>query len=352
MQPTEELGPPSPAVSIEVPRSPSLPGDGTPLWDNMSLPSGPSPKVSVPDSNMDLERWAKRGFSEDLALPPRQIEKPFRFLDLPAEIRNMIYELLYYKKPRVRSCDTVYHYCHWDCTCHNYLSTMKRQWRFPPIASVNRRTRQESVSLYCAITDFDWYWDPSMIESNHLPLAELLKFLQTVFDFAARHSLEIKSIVVRSPYECHPGTFALDFIEEAVRFLAPLRKSLDQTGRVHPSLREFKLTRASPLARRLFKFAGSLQQHELEDREEMRFELRYFLYDDPDGSELITHIDKIEEDHKWVENWLRNKKIREDRAANKKKGPERWNGVLRSRSAKAEGPERWNGVLRNRLTKD
>lgn len=331
MYPSEELGSPSLAANVQVSRSPSLPGNATPLWDNMSLPSSPSPKVPVPDANMDLERWAKRGFSEDLALPPRQIEKPFRFLDLPAEIRNMIYKMLYYKKVTVRPCDRDFHRCSWNCTCHKYLRTMKRQWRLPPIASVNRCTRQEAMSLYCAITDFDWYWDPSSMESDDLPLAESLKFLQEVFDFAASHNLEIKSIVVQSPGECHVGTTNLKYIDESVRFLAPLRKSLNQTGRVHPSLREFKLTRATALARRLFKFAGSLEQHELEDDVELRSELRYFLYHDPNGFELISFVDELEEDYQNFMRYLRRKKSKEDRAANKARGPERWNGVLRSR---------------------
>lgn len=331
MYPSEELGSPSLGLNIEVPRSHSKPGNGTPLWDNMSLPSSLSPKAPIPEATMDLDRWAKRGFSEDLSLPPRQIEKPFRFMDLPAEIRNMIYKFLYYDKPSVRPCDQDYHWCSWNCTCHRYLRTMKRQWRLPPIASVNRGTRREAMSLYCAITDFDWYWDPSSIDSDDFTLAESLKFLQEVFDFAASHNLEIKSIVVKSPHECHVGRTNLKYIDEAVRFLAPLRKSLNRTGRVHPLLREFKLTRATALVRRLFKFAGSLEQHKLEDDVELRSELRYFLYHDPHGFKLISSIDELEETYRDFMRYLRRKKSKEDRAANKARGPERWNGVLRSR---------------------
>ncbi|KAH0342499.1 hypothetical protein KCU83_g9281, partial [Aureobasidium melanogenum] len=339
MYPSEELGSPSLALSIEVPRSPSLPGNGTPLWDNMSLPSSPSPKVPVPDFNMDLDRWAKRGFSEDLTLPPRQIEKPFRFLDLPLEIRNIVYELTFNDLPTL-SCDGFACHCHRrPCfashPCQSYIQTMKHQYQLPSVASVNKCIRLEVITHYYETTVFDWYWDPLKVRCGSRPhrLSSAIKLLVHTLKFARANGVQIKSIIVRSPCNCHKPTESLKGIAASVRFFASLQKSL--TSRVHPAVREFKFADESSLARRIFDFAGSLVSPELEDDELQESTLRQFLWDDVEGRPVIGFIEELEDEIEAQDRWFaeqarRQKKVTE-RAQNKAKGPERWGGVLRSR---------------------
>ncbi|KAH0362483.1 hypothetical protein KCU65_g7987, partial [Aureobasidium melanogenum] len=342
MRPSEELGSPSLALNIEVSRSPSQVGDWTPLWENMSLPSSPSPKVS--ESNMDLNRYAKRGFSEDLALPPRQIEKPFRFLDLPAEIRNMIYELTFDQYLGAPYCDWYcrcpsYGCCYRHDGCRVYLNAMKRQCRLPSIASVNKCLRVEFVSLYYATTEFTWYWDPLKVycDVEDFPLAEAIDFFTHVLDFATNNGIQIKGITVCSPRHCQGYAYSLQPIAKSVRFLARLRKSLSQTGKVHPMVREFKFEDTTSLASRLFNFSGSLKPSVLRHHQSLSRELRYFLRADSDGRGMLWCIEDIEA-QEWEYNLAKRRERKEEaRADNKAKGLARWTGVLRSRSAKAQG---------------
>ncbi|KAG9556320.1 hypothetical protein KCU71_g13292, partial [Aureobasidium melanogenum] len=340
MYPSEELGSPSLALSIEVPRSPSLPRGGTPPWDNMSLPSSPSLRARVPESTMNLNRYAKRGFSEDLALPPRQIEKPFRFLDLPAEIRNMIYELTITRR-RVMPCNDWDCHCKWDCHrysdygCHLFMQAMKHQCRLSPLASVSRCLRAEFMSLYYATTDFAWYWDPlkTGCEISELPLADSISFLQHLLDFATINGVHIKSITLCSPHDYYRWGYDLEDIADSLRFLAPLRKALAQNGRVHPMLREFKFENEASFPRRLFDFSGSLGSLALKNKKSMDQELRLFLHGDPDAKDMIRYIESWEEEERYYARESRWRKKMQTRNENKVKGDERWGGVLRSRPA-------------------
>ncbi|KAG9582801.1 hypothetical protein KCU77_g11681, partial [Aureobasidium melanogenum] len=335
MHPSEELGSPSLALSIEVLRSSSLLNDEIISWDDMSLPSSPSPKVRVPDTNMDLNRYAKRGFSEDLALPPRQIEKPFRFLDLPAEIRNMIYELTFTRIPITFGCGLLCS-CHYECTHHAYKAVMKRQLRLPSIALVNKCIRQETMSLYFATTDFIWFWDPLRVFSKRgcLYLTYSIKVLADILDFATANGVQIKSITVCSPHKCHFPDYIFHDVAESVRFLAPLRRSLDLVGRVHPMLREFKFEDEDSFIRRLFDFSGSFEPLVLESYLALKWRLRLFLRADPVRVELLDKVEDYEADSWCWETEIRREKKEGTRVRNKIKGLKRWTGVLRSRSSK------------------
>ncbi|KAI4718470.1 hypothetical protein E4T48_05345 [Aureobasidium sp. EXF-10727] len=310
-----ELGSPSLALNVEVPRSSPLPGSGTPLWDSMSLPSSPSLRARVPDSTMDLNRWSKRGFSEDLALPPRQIEKPFRFLDLPAEIRNMVYELNI-TRPRSSPCRDWDCNCRWNCYryrndgCYVYMRLMRRQCWLPSIASVNKCVRVEFMSLYYATTDFIWYWDPLKVlcEAGDFPLGQSVKFFARFLDLATTNGLQIRSITVCSPLECQCPT-------------------------VHPAVREFKFEDESLFARRLFDFSGSLRQSVLRHHKSLSRALRIFLNADPKGWDMLMFIKEVEAQNWWSDILDRREKKEEMRVQNTAKGLERWTGVLRSRPA-------------------
>jgi len=134
--------------------------------------------------------------------------------------------------------------------------------------------------------------------------------------------------------------------------LAPLQQSLGKTGKAHPNLREIAFSEDNSLACRIFDFAGSLKSYELINEEQLDLVMRDFLHQDPEGAGMICAIEDTE---RWVdgfERYLRREKKKEQREANKAKGPERWNSVLRGRkdneANKDEGPERWNGALRGR----
>ncbi|TIA18620.1 hypothetical protein D6C81_05031 [Aureobasidium pullulans] len=359
VRPSTELGTPSLTI-VQVSRSPSLPS-GSPFWDQMDLispPSSPSPS-RVPESTMDLDRYVQRGFSEDLALPPRQIEKPFRFLDLPAEIRHMIYRLTFREPRAVRlkpfECNCI------RCSCgHRYrrdLRKMIRQWSPPRLALVSKRLWQETVSLYYAVTDFKWYWDPLsvFVRSEKSSLVESIGFLQRALDFASKHDIQIKGITVCSPDHCTGYDQFVENLVHSVQVLAPLQQSLEKTGKAHPNLREIAFSEDNSLACRIFDFAGSLKSYELINEEQLDLVMRDFLHQDPEGAGMICAIEDTE---RWVdgfERYLRREKKKEQREANKAKGPERWNSVLRGRkdneANKDEGPERWNGALRGRATR-
>ncbi|KAG9519928.1 hypothetical protein KCV07_g4524, partial [Aureobasidium melanogenum] len=308
MYPSEELGSPSLALSIEVPRSPSLPRGGTPLWDSMSLPSSPSPKVPVPDSNMDLDRWAERGFSEDLALPPRQIVKPLRFLDLPVEVRIMIYKLTFTK---------------------NVSNAVK--------LGAMHILRHKGASVNFPWLHFDWYWDPLSVScGGGNRLKESLKFLAYILELAATNAVHIRSITVRSPRTCNRPEDNLENTVESVRFLAPLRKSLEQIGRVHLAVREFKFEDENSLARRVFDFAGSLSSFDLKSKKTIDQKLRLFLHKDRVGAGMIKLIMEMEEEARFWAREARWEKQKKARVENKAKGAERWNTVLRNRVAKGQ----------------
>ncbi|KAI5271251.1 hypothetical protein E4T47_05364 [Aureobasidium subglaciale] len=323
-----------------VPLHGPLEGDQSPpgsaFWDHLWMPSSPSPQPKQ-QPIMNLDRFSARGFSEDVGLPPRQIEKPFRFLHLPPEIRNMIYRSLYRKKRKVKRCNyNQDHDCYWDCFCHAYLRTMKRQWRIPQIAQVSKQTRQEVVSLYCAITSFDWYWDPERLQSENFSLASAFQFLGQAFDFAVKYSCQIKNFTVNSVDPYFGSTFCIEDIVESVQFLAPLRKSQNEIGRVHPALCEFRFKDEATLARRLFDFSGTLASFELGNEHVLISRVRSFLVGDPVGEELISDIDKAEESRRLFGLYLKKMERQVKREANKSKGPERWGGVLRSRPTKED----------------
>ncbi|KAG9675941.1 hypothetical protein KCU99_g9051, partial [Aureobasidium melanogenum] len=317
MYPSEELGSPSLALSIEVPRSPSLPGSGTPLWDSMSLPSSPSLRARVPDSN--------RG----------RAEPPFRFLDLPAEIRNMIYEFSFSSYPISWSTDLLCS-CEYDFAHHAYLCVMKRQFQPPSIASVNKLIREEAMCLYYGTSNFRWYWDPLRVNSGggRLFLPDSIEVLAHVLNFAAINGVLIKSITVCSPHDCHWPDYVWKDLTMSVRFLAQLQRSVDLIGRAHPMLRELKFEDENAFTRRLFNFSGILEPSILRHHQSLVRKLRLFLRDDPEGVEMLDIIEEIESENWWCEMELRREKKELMRIQNKAKGLERWTGVLRSRPSK------------------
>ncbi|KAG9689636.1 hypothetical protein KCU95_g16968, partial [Aureobasidium melanogenum] len=317
MGPSEEIGSPSLALRIEVPRSPSLPGNGTPLWDSMSLPSSPSLRARVPDSSR------------------ARVEPLFRFLDLPAEIRNMIYEFSFSSYPISWSADSLCA-CEYDFAHHAYLGVMKRQFKPPSITSVNKLIREEAMCLYYGTTNFRWYWDPLRVnsEGGRLFLPDSIGVLARLLDFAAINGVLIKSITVCSPHDCHWPDYVWKDFTMSVRFLAPLRRSIDRIGRAHPMLRELKFEDEDSFTRRLFDLSGTLKPSVLKHHHSLKRQLRLFLRDDPDGADMLGAIEDVESENWWYALEARWERKEQRRIQNKAKGLERWTGVLRSRPSK------------------
>ncbi|THW75556.1 hypothetical protein D6D19_03937 [Aureobasidium pullulans] len=335
--------------------SPSLP-PSSPFWDQM-LPSSPSPKPH-PDVSMNLDRFVERGFSEDLALPPRQIEKPFRFLYLPAEIRNMIYQLVF-DENRTELLGEGGCHCGWcdDDVCHGYIRLMKSQWRPPQLGFVSKRLRQETMSLYYAVTDFYWYWDPLRVfcECGRHSLLGSIGFLSDALDFITSHHLQIRSITLRGPNPCYRPSYSLAAIVNFVHLLATLWRLADQTGKGHVTLREIKFAKTDSMTRRLSDLAVSLEPWELDDDRHLTLEVRLFLHHDHEGFKIISVIEDMEDDEVYFYRELAKKDRKRLRDENKAKGPERWGGVLRNRqdeeADKTTVPERWDSALRGRAAK-
>ncbi|THW83700.1 hypothetical protein D6D18_08040 [Aureobasidium pullulans] len=336
-------------------QSPSLP-PSSPFWDQM-LPSSPSPKPHS-DVSMNLDRFVERGFSEDLALPPRQIEKPFRLLNLPAEIRNMIYQLVF-DGNRTELLGEGDCHCGWcdDDVCHGYMRLMKSQWHPPQLGFVSKRLRQETMSLYYAVTDFYWYWDPLRVfcECGHHSLQRSIGFMSDALEFVTSHHLQIRSITLRGPNPCYEPSYRLADIVDSVRLLARLWRLSDQTGKAHLTLREIKFAKKDSMTRRLFDLAASLEPFELEDDKLLNLEIRLFLQHDDEGFELISIIEDLEENEIRYQRLLAKNYRKKLRDENKAKGPERWSGVLRNRRSreadKTIGPQRWDNALRGRVAK-
>ncbi|KAI5204933.1 hypothetical protein AUEXF2481DRAFT_29425 [Aureobasidium subglaciale EXF-2481] len=343
MRPSSELGSPMPTrgssqiikilQSSPVPDTP-LPDSGSPLWDSMSLPSSPSPKRK-PEPSANLDRWSSRGFSEDVGLPPRQIEKPFRFLDLPPELRNMIYGYAFSKcTPR---CDDWECSCCWrpppsGCSCES----SPNQFSLPPIVFVNKHIRLESLSLYYSTNDFRWFWDPLKMycEYGYSHAARSVQVFEVVLNFLSTNAIQLRSCTICSPQHHHGPTRNMESIIDSVRFLAPLWKNVTQIGKAHPMIREFKFADKSTLAYRIFAFAGSLETSELESEKLLDARLRVFLKGDEDAANLVASIEYSEYETKWYEQRGRRRKKSFQREENRSKGEERWTGVLRSRIAK------------------
>lgn len=310
---------------------------------------------------MDLDRYVQRGFSEDLALPPRQIEKPFRFLDLPAEIRNMIYQLVF-DDDRTELLGEGNCQCGWcdGDVCHGYMHFMKSQWHPPQLGFVSKRLRQETMSLYYAVTDFYWYWDPFRVFcgcGRHSTLGSS-GFMSNALDFITSHQLQIRSITLLGPspyYRCYEPSHCLREIVDFVRLLSRLWRLADQTGKGYLTLREIKFAKKDSMTRRLSDLAVSLEQFELEDDKHLNLEIRLFLHHDDEGFELISTIEDVEEDEIRYQRLIAKNYRKRLRDENKAKGPERWSGVLRNRRSREAdntiGPQRWDSALRGRAAK-
>ncbi|TIA85421.1 hypothetical protein D6C76_00986 [Aureobasidium pullulans] len=341
VRPSTELGTPSLTI-VQVSRSPSLPS-GSPFWDQMDLispPSSPSPS-RVPKSTMDLDRYVQRGFSEDLALPPRQIEKPFRFLDLPAELRIMVFGFAFEQT----------HWSSFDCPPWSYngdynvnlyptaayLSRTKWQWRPPPLSEVNKQLRQETLSMYYGMHDFVWYWDVENVVRyvyDSKP-KEFIQCLENRLNFLESHGIRMKSITFLDPKTEEWGAWSIMPLIEAVRTFAPLQRSLSLTGKAHRVLDGINFVQSSLLTRRVFDFAGSLSPEILEDEELIDRELRRFLGDDRKGRRILRNIVNWE----W-----RDRRGRQERRRMNKERKQKRNAI--------EGEERWGGVLRGRPARD
>ncbi|THY16868.1 hypothetical protein D6D02_03415 [Aureobasidium pullulans] len=338
VRPSTELGTPS-LSTVQVSRSPSLPS-GSPFWDQMDLispPSSPSPS-RVPESTMDLDRYVQRGFSEDLALPPRQIEKPFRFMDLPAELRIMIYEYGMDKRNSYVpwECPKPPCFLHYHTWCEKKKHRLAQQWLGPPLVMVNKQLRHEILPIYYATNDFNWYWDPEHIwsEGGEFDLDSGARFLKGALNFLQKNNLQMKSITACGSRFYYPNLWSLKGLLVSVRILAPLRRSLIQTGKAHPALGRIDFDYGSEVGYQIFRFAGTLGSKALGNNFLLESELRSFLHRNKATRKFVREIERCEDEQRWEENGIRADRKEERLLENTVKGGERWNGVLRSRVSK------------------
>ncbi|KAI5203876.1 hypothetical protein E4T39_03939 [Aureobasidium subglaciale] len=342
MRPSSELGSPVSSRIIQVLQSSPVPDTPLPdndslFWDSMSLPSSPSPKrKSEPTANLD--RWSSRGFSEDVGLPPRQIEKLFKSLDLPPEIRNMIYV-------EALGCFSHYwyfdHQCSDDCYCLVISPRMWwiLQWRPPPLAMASKQLRQESMPLYYAHNDFVVRWDPESPcdQFGNNTLKASVTILKNGLDFLETHNLWLRSITIcDNDYSGYWGPWSIKELLPSVRMLAPLRRAVNSTGRPHPALGCIKSDGMSTVGKRIFELAGKLRPEVLGSTRRLEERVRRYLHRRVDTRPFLYAIEEREEENRGQGLCARAGRKEDRRLQNIVKGEERWSGVLRSRPAKEE----------------
>jgi len=213
------------------------------------------------------------------------------------------------------------------------------------------------MSLYYAVTDFYWYWDPLRVfcECGRHSLLGSIGFLSDALDFITSHHLQIRSITLLGPNPCYRPSYSLAAIVNFVHLLATLWRLADQTGKGHVTLREIKFAKTDSMTCRLSDLAVSLEPWELDDYRHLTLEVRLFLHHDHEGFKIISVIEDMEENEVYFYRELAKKARKRLRDENKAKGPERWGGVLRNRqdreADKTAAPERWDSALRGRAAK-
>ncbi|TIA36164.1 hypothetical protein D6C78_05623 [Aureobasidium pullulans] len=254
----------------------------------------------VPSSQQycDNMRSSSKLYSTTIAPPLSQSEQPFRFLDLPPEIRNMIYQFSF-KVPRVVEDSHNWKCkCFFTAECNDYRKAMQLQWSSPLFAAVNKSIRQEVISLYYATKDLNWHWNPMSVlcEPDEYPLTRSLRYLDYALDFVASQNTQVKSITIESSKTSwdNPTDTMVD-ITNSVRFLAPFSRNLKETGRAHSALHKIHFADESSLAYRLFDHAGSIAPSVLNDETELDKTMRAWLSKDPGASELNSTIKRREE---------------------------------------------------------
>jgi hypothetical protein len=326
-RPSSELG--SPSLSLTVPL------DDTTLNTTLS-PSlqydDDSDDMSIPSSPLSMERLTKRRLSKQPALLSRQKERPFRFLDLPPEIRNMIYFKTFFNHEVaafVRSCD------YWT-EDFNVLPYMEMSWRPPVLATVNKLLRKEALSLYYSTTELIWYWDPLRARNDYdgFNLYNSVALLGKLLQFVARHDIRIKGILVCSPdFQSWPALGVVEILD-SVRLLGPIRRALDGDGR-HALLGQISF-RYNRVAQTIFELAGSLDASmlQLRNKKLLDSKVRSFLRTNHHTTGMLRVIEDMEAQDYYDQLGARRERKEERRQENIKKGGERWDGVLRGRAAK------------------
>ncbi|THX85850.1 hypothetical protein D6D04_01685 [Aureobasidium pullulans] len=231
--------------------------------------------VTSSQQHCDNMRSSSKLYSTAIAPPLSQSEQPFRFLDLPPEIRNMIYQFSF-KVPRVVEDSHNWKCkCFFTAECNDYRKAMQLQWSSPLFAAVNKSIRQEVISLYYVTKDLNWHWNPMSVlcEPDEYPLTRSLRS-KTSWD--------------------NPTDTMVD-ITNSVRFLAPFSRNLKETGRAHSALHKIHFADESSLAYRLFDHAGSIAPSVLNDETELDKTMRAWLSKDPGASELNSTIKRREE---------------------------------------------------------
>lgn len=290
---------------------------------------------------MDPEPLIKHEFeSDDVILPPHQVETAFRFLDLPAEIRNMIYDFAC----QVQELESgwIGGFCRECGECHNdheYLSHMKQQWYPPPLASVSKQLRQEVMPIFYARNTFDWFWDPEreIGDYGEMCLQDSIFFLKKALKFLTANNLWMKCVRVRRPDNCLGPLFLFPPLLDSVCLLAPLLRSQSRTRNAHPALGKICLPKGLSFTRRIFNFVGSLSRKVLKDEDRVDEKLRTFLREDTaDGAWFLRQVEEFEDEMHWMDQHHRQVQKHKRFLENTVKGAERWNGVLRNRTANVQ----------------
>ena len=187
-----------------------------------------------------------------------------------------------------------------------------------------------------------------------LDLAWATKFLIERLKFLQRHNLWTKGIVVRTPRKTYFYVWTLKPLIDSLQAIAPLQRSINETGKPHPSVGYIRYEGRS-IVRRLFRFAGFLKLTVLKDKKEIDYRLRRVLRRFSDKTRaFLQDVESSERQYQYEISWARQEAKSRRRQENIVQGQARWNGVLRSRGSypenKSTGQERWTGVLRSRMS--